>query len=173
MRLPVWGHHHCWIERVQRFGCYNVRVLPCQRGGDRRRAAHPRRPGLTCEFGVEPPAGIEPATPSLPSMRRGFTTPGSTSRRHTTAHLKGAAKGWVLGRRQVTCRALSGESLARPLRALPCVVVLPRTPAPSSRQALDHMRLGHLRCTAIVPFSGCWRDRRGCGWAASHEGLAA
>jgi len=24
------------------------------------------RPGLTCCFGVEPPAGIEPATPSLP-----------------------------------------------------------------------------------------------------------
>jgi hypothetical protein len=23
-------------------------------------------PGLTCGFGVEPPAGIEPATPSLP-----------------------------------------------------------------------------------------------------------
>jgi hypothetical protein len=29
-------------------------------------------------LGVEPPAGIEPATPSLPSMRRGFTSPIST-----------------------------------------------------------------------------------------------
>src|SRR5215203_1102285 len=23
MRLPVWGHHHWWIERFQRFGCYS------------------------------------------------------------------------------------------------------------------------------------------------------
>jgi len=22
MRLPVWGHHHRWIERFQWFGCY-------------------------------------------------------------------------------------------------------------------------------------------------------
>src|SRR5215207_11593809 len=22
MRLPVWGHHHRWIERFQRLGCY-------------------------------------------------------------------------------------------------------------------------------------------------------
>jgi hypothetical protein len=23
MRLPVWRHHHWWIERFQRFGCYS------------------------------------------------------------------------------------------------------------------------------------------------------
>jgi hypothetical protein len=36
-------------------------------------------PRLNCWFGMEPPAGIEPATPSLPSMRRWFTPPRSTS----------------------------------------------------------------------------------------------
>jgi hypothetical protein len=34
--------------------------------------------GLTCWFIVESPAGIEPATPSLPSRRGGFTTPCNT-----------------------------------------------------------------------------------------------
>jgi hypothetical protein len=38
------------------------------------------------------PAGIEPATPSLPSMRRGFTTPCGTSRPHTTAQGEGATE---------------------------------------------------------------------------------
>jgi hypothetical protein len=46
------------------------------------------RPGLACWFGVEPPAGIEPATPSLPSMRGRFTTPCSTSRPHTSAQVE-------------------------------------------------------------------------------------
>ena len=42
---------------------------------------------------VEPPAGIEPATPSLPSMRGWFTTPRNTSRDHTTTQVKGAVEG--------------------------------------------------------------------------------
>jgi hypothetical protein len=45
---------------------------PCNRPG--------AGPGLACWFGVEPPAGIEPATPSLPSMRGWFTTPCLTLR---------------------------------------------------------------------------------------------
>jgi hypothetical protein len=47
----------CWqIAGKQRF----VAVLACVRPGI--------VPGLCCWFGVEPPAGIEPATPSLPWM---------------------------------------------------------------------------------------------------------
>ena len=38
------------------------------------------------------PAGIEPATPSLPSMRGEFTTPRKTSRDHTTAQARAAAE---------------------------------------------------------------------------------
>jgi hypothetical protein len=62
---------------------------------------------------VEPPAGIEPATPSLPSMRGGFTTPCSPSRTHTIAQVRGAAGSWVVGRREVARSAVSGKSLAR------------------------------------------------------------
>ena len=57
------------------------------------------------------------------------------------------------------------------LRAHPCVVVLPRTPAPPSRQALDHMRLGHLRCTAIVPFLGVGVTVGGAGGRQVMRGL--
>jgi hypothetical protein len=46
---------------------------------------------------VEPPAGIEPATPSLPSMRAWFTTPRTTSRAHTTGQVKGPAEGCAVG----------------------------------------------------------------------------
>jgi hypothetical protein len=42
---------------------------------------------------VEPPAGIEPATPSLPSMRGRFASPWGTARAYTIAQVKGAAKG--------------------------------------------------------------------------------
>jgi hypothetical protein len=84
--------------------------------------AHPWRcdrpgvgPGLCCWFGVEPPAGIEPATPSLPSMRRRFTMSHATSRPHTSAQVKGAAEGWSMGRREAACSAVSGKFLARPI----------------------------------------------------------
>src|SRR5215203_2937056 len=33
MRLPVWGHHHWWIERFQRFGCYSCVGERPSRGG--------------------------------------------------------------------------------------------------------------------------------------------
>jgi hypothetical protein len=72
------------------------------------------RPDL--RFVVEPPAGIEPATPSLPSMRRRFTMSHATSCPHTSAQVKGAAKGWIVWRCEVTCSAASGKSLARRLR---------------------------------------------------------
>jgi len=51
------------------------------------------RPGLVCRFGVGLPAGIEPAIPSLPSMRGWFTPPHSTLRSHTTVQLRGVANG--------------------------------------------------------------------------------
>jgi len=62
---------------------------------------------------VEPPAGIEPATPSLPSMRGWFTTPHSASRPHTTAQVRGAVEGCVMGQSEVARSAVSGKSLAR------------------------------------------------------------
>jgi hypothetical protein len=38
------------------------------------------------------PAGIEPATPSLPSMRGRFTLPCSTLRVHTSAQVSGTVE---------------------------------------------------------------------------------
>jgi hypothetical protein len=64
-------------------------------------------------------------------MRRRFATPCSTFRDHITAQVRGAAEGWVVGRREVACSAVSGKSLARG----PCV-------------------------TATRPFSSTWRSRR-------------
>jgi hypothetical protein len=43
------------------------------------------------------PAGIEPATPSLPSMRRWFMTPCGTARSRTTAQVRGTVEGCVVG----------------------------------------------------------------------------
>jgi hypothetical protein len=63
---------------------------------------------------VEPPAGIEPATPSLPSMRAWFTTPRMTSRAHTTGQVKGPAEGCAVGRGEAVCGVVSGKFLARP-----------------------------------------------------------
>ena len=69
---------------------------------------------------VERLAGIEPATPSLPSMRGWFTLPCSTSRSHTTAQVGGAAEGWVVGWREAARSAISGKSLARAVRGRLC-----------------------------------------------------
>jgi hypothetical protein len=62
---------------------------------------------------VEPPAGIEPATPSLPSMRGWFTTPCSTPRTHTTTQVRGAFEGRVVRRREATRSTVSGKFLAQ------------------------------------------------------------
>jgi hypothetical protein len=70
-------------------------------------------PGLSCTFLVEPSAGIEPATPSLPSMRGWFATPHSTSRPRITAQVGGAIGGGVVRRGEVACSAVSGKFLAR------------------------------------------------------------
>jgi hypothetical protein len=84
------------------------RAHPCQHS--RPGAA----PGLSCWFGVEPPAGIEPATPSLPSMRRRVTTPSSTSPSRATAQVRSAIEGCAAGLGEVACGVVSGRSLARP-----------------------------------------------------------
>ena len=57
--------------------------------------------------------GFEPLTPCMPSMRGWFTSPCATSATHATERVKGAAEGWVVGRRQVTCSVVSGKFLAR------------------------------------------------------------
>ena len=79
------------------------------------------RPGttrrLTCADVVVELRGFEPLTPCMPLMCGWFTSPCATSPTHATEQVKGAAEGWVMGRRQVTCSAVSGKSLARgPLR---------------------------------------------------------
>jgi hypothetical protein len=61
---------------------------------------------------VGAPVGIEPTTPSLPSMRGRFTTPHRTLRPHTTAQVRAAVGGCVVGRHEVACSAVSGKSLA-------------------------------------------------------------
>jgi hypothetical protein len=95
--------------------------IPTWDGFSERQLPHrtPRRPTFSLvSLGVEPPAGIEPATPSLPSMRRWFTTPCSTSCLYTTAQVSSAAKGWVVGRREAARSTVSGKSLARACTAV-------------------------------------------------------
>jgi hypothetical protein len=94
-----------------------IQAGKCLANGGRRPSPSDRpsvRTSLTCWFVVEPPAGIEPATPSLPSMRRWFTTPPNTSRPRTTAHVRSAVEGCVVGRGEVTCGVDSGKFLAEP-----------------------------------------------------------
>jgi hypothetical protein len=66
-------------------------------------------------FDVESSYRIEPAIPSLPSMRRHFERPYQTSCNRTFAQANGAATSWFVGRREVGCSAVSGKSLARKL----------------------------------------------------------
>jgi hypothetical protein len=69
---------------------------------------------VACHFVVELPAEIEPATPSLPSMRGWFTTPCGIPRHHATALVRAAAEGCVVGRGEVARGVVSGKFLARP-----------------------------------------------------------
>jgi hypothetical protein len=63
------------------------------------------------ELLVGGPAGIEPATPSLPSMRGWFTTLLSTSWFLTTVQVRGTLEGRVVGRGEAACSFASGKSL--------------------------------------------------------------
>src|SRR5258706_14345080 len=58
---------------------------------------------------------LKAAIPSLPSMRGRFTLPCSTLRVHTSAQVSGTLESGAMGRREVTCSAVPGKSLARAL----------------------------------------------------------
>ena len=98
---------------------------------------------LTCGSVVVELRGFEPLTPCMPLMCGWFTSPRATSPTHATEQVKGAAEGWVVGRRQVTCSAVSGKSLARAR----CVIVLARTPAPSCQLLTDCDRAPPVHCS--------------------------
>jgi hypothetical protein len=82
-----------------------------------RRTSHSRpdqrRTGIAAARSAWSSAGIEPATPSLPSMVGWFTMPHSASHPHTTAQVRGAVGGCVMGQSEVAHSAVSGKSLAR------------------------------------------------------------
>jgi hypothetical protein len=102
--------------------------------------------------------------PGVHDTGRHLTSPYNRApERRCQALGSGATSGYV--------SRISGKAAARTPARTPCVVVLPRTPAPSSRQALDHMRLGHLRCTAIVPFLGIGVTIGGAGGRQVMRGL--
>jgi hypothetical protein len=138
--------------------------------------AHPCRckrpgggPGLSCWFVVEPPAGIEPATPSLPSMRGWFTPPHTTFRGHTTAQVKGAAGDRGVGWREVACSAVSGKSLARAPTQQSWHGRRRHRPEPCPQADW------HLRCSAVLRRSGSRVQRRvmrqgGSGSAGARSG---
>jgi hypothetical protein len=63
-------------------------------------------------------SGFEPLTPCMPLMCEWFTSHRTTSPTHTTAQVRGAAEGWVVGRGEATRSAVSGKSLARTLHGV-------------------------------------------------------
>jgi hypothetical protein len=68
---------------------------------------------LTCACVVVELRGFEPLTPCMPLMLGYLTSLCATSPTHATEPVKGAAEGWIVRRREVTCSAVSGKSLAR------------------------------------------------------------
>jgi hypothetical protein len=62
---------------------------------------------------VEPPAGIEPATPSLPSMVGPFGGQRGTSLRSTEPQVAGRIEDREMGCCEAVCGAAAGKSLAR------------------------------------------------------------
>jgi hypothetical protein len=70
-------------------------------------------PRLSCWFGVEPPAGIEPATPSLPSMVGPFGGQRGTSLRSIELQVAGLIDDREMGCCEAVCGAAAGKSLAR------------------------------------------------------------
>jgi hypothetical protein len=115
---------------------------------------------LTCCYVVVELRGFEPLTPCMPSMCGGFTTPCRTSRPHTTAQVRGAVEGWVMGRREATRSAVSGKSLAR----TPAWPSMARAWAPSFL-SLDRKRLAPPG--ALLSSDECRVERRASGEASS------
>src|SRR5215217_6642351 len=84
------------------------------------RTAYPYRhrrpgvvPGLACGYVVEPPAGIEPATPSLPSMVGPLGGQRGTSLRSTEPQVAGRIDDREMGCCEAVCGVAAGKSLAR------------------------------------------------------------
>jgi hypothetical protein len=69
--------------------------------------------GLCCWFGVEPPAGIEPATPSLPSMVGPLGAQDGPLRYLTTPLVTKTIGDGVVGYREAVRGTAAGKSLAR------------------------------------------------------------
>src|SRR5215216_7586263 len=63
--------------------------------------------------GLEPPAGIEPATPSLPSMVGPFGGQRGTSLRSIELQVPGLIDDREMGCCEAVCGAAAGKSLAR------------------------------------------------------------
>jgi hypothetical protein len=82
-------------------------------GGSRSRDRSGTGPGLSCWFGVEPPAGIEPATPSLPSMVGPFGGQRGTSLRSIELQVAGLIDDREMGCCEAVCGVAAGKSLAR------------------------------------------------------------
>ena len=65
-----------------------------------------------------------------------------TSRAHTTTLVRGAAVGWVVGRREVACSAVSGKFLVKP-----CMLVYYTSQRHrSAAWAASDWQLGHCLC---------------------------
>jgi hypothetical protein len=104
---------HAKLEAGDRPHLTRNRVRPL--GPSRRlgHGPHRRRGVRPSGVSVLGAAGIEPATPSLPSMRGRFVAPRLTSRPLANSEVNGAAEGGGVWEREVACGAVSGKSLAR------------------------------------------------------------
>jgi hypothetical protein len=90
---------------------------PGQQDGQHRRCSGPSTANwptfALVSLGVEPPAGIEPATPSLPSMVGPFGGQRGTSLRSIELQVAGLIEDREMGCCEAVCGAAAGKSLAR------------------------------------------------------------
>ena len=121
---------------------------------------------LTCDSVVVELRGFEPLTPCMPLMLGWFTSPCTTSRTHATEQGKGAARDRVVRRREVTCSAVSGKSLAK----IPRVVVYALSPVRQagaagalSRRWRRRNRQRPKRPSTVIPCRGDLDPRAAVG----------
>jgi hypothetical protein len=92
MRLPVWGYHHWWIERFQRFGCYSCigdgPVVAGMRGQANRRWRSLREPT------THRPHDERPYQPPQCVRRSGEAGPSCRSRPGTSRAEGATASSW-------------------------------------------------------------------------------
>jgi hypothetical protein len=140
---------------------------------------HPALLGDPAHAAVCIPAGIEPATPSLPSMRGWFPTPRSTLRPHTFTEVRGAAGEGVVGmvrprvaqflanfwHGELIGQLLRSESLARSRWMSRCAEDgYPRDPG-RHRRTYDSSPLPRAASTVLAELGG----HRLCGWAVTSQ----